>query len=92
MCTRFSAHVVRKIDEGVSSAIARAKPKRTCAGLRWFTRVSFGVEVAHNGVKMGFAISDEVIYVLISHYCLLLQQYGYLLEDKPELYLDDICY
>ena len=59
---------------------------------RWFTRASFGVEVAHNGVKMGFAISDEVIYVLISHNCLLLQQYGQLLGDKPELYLDDIFY
>ena len=27
----------------------------------------FGVEVAHNDVKMGFAISDEDIHVLINY-------------------------
>ena len=58
---------LRKIDEGVSSAIACAKPKRTCAGLWSFIRANFDVEVAHNDVKMGFAISDEVFQVLINY-------------------------
>ena len=58
---------LRKIDEGVSSAVACAKPKRTCAGLWSFIRANFDFEVAHNDVKMGFAISDEVIQVLLSY-------------------------
>ena len=62
----FQLTPFRKIGEAVS-AIACAKPKRTFAGLWWFTRANFGVEVAYNDVKMGFAINDVVIHVVINY-------------------------